>query len=117
MSDRSSSNMISALGVGSAAPTRRNVLKGAMAATAALGLGSSLTACSSGGGSGSDRPVTFGSNFSDAVPKNAMAEVFAAFTKKSKTEVTVHTTDHNSYQEKINSYLQGTPDDVFSWFA
>ncbi|WP_420790451.1 ABC transporter substrate-binding protein, partial [Streptomyces sp. NRRL B-3229] len=25
--------------------------------------------------------------------------------------------DHNTFQEQINSYLQGTPDDVFNWFA
>jgi multiple sugar transport system substrate-binding protein len=31
--------------------------------------------------------------------------------------VKVHTTDHNSFQEHITTYLQGTPDDVFSWFA
>ncbi len=29
----------------------------------------------------------------------------------------MNTKDHNTFQEQINSYLQGTPDDVFTWFA
>jgi len=31
--------------------------------------------------------------------------------------VVTNTIDHNSFQENINNYLQGSPDDVFSWFA
>ncbi len=61
--------------------------------------------------------VTVGSNYSDAVPKKAMANVFAAFTKKSGIGVKVNTVSHNTFQEQINSYLQGKPDDVFTWFA
>jgi multiple sugar transport system substrate-binding protein len=99
------------------APTRRSVLRGAALAGAALGLGGPLAACSSGGSSGSSGPVTFGSNFSDAVPKKGMQQVFDAFPKNGGSKVTVHTTEHNAFQEQINSYLQGTPDDVFSWFA
>ena len=29
----------------------------------------------------------------------------------------VNTVDHGTFQDQINSYLQGTPDDVFTWFA
>ena len=29
----------------------------------------------------------------------------------------VNTVDHNTFQEQINNYLQGKPDDVFTWFA
>ena len=29
----------------------------------------------------------------------------------------VNTVDHNTFQENINNYLQGKPDDVFTWFA
>ena len=32
-------------------------------------------------------------------------------------EVKVNTVDHNTFQEQINNYLQGSPDDVFTWFA
>ena len=39
------------------------------------------------------------------------------FSKKSGIGVKVNTVDHNTFQEQINSYLQGKPDDVFTWFA
>ena len=32
-------------------------------------------------------------------------------------KVKTNTVDHNTFQEQINSYLQGHPDDVFTWFA
>ncbi|MFZ1579152.1 MAG: ABC transporter substrate-binding protein, partial [Nostocoides sp.] len=31
--------------------------------------------------------------------------------------VKINTVDHNTFQENINNYLQGSPDDVFMWFA
>ena len=61
--------------------------------------------------------MSFGSNQSDAVPKKAYQNVFDAFTKASTTTVKVNTIDHNSFQENINNYLQGSPDEVFTWFA
>ena len=61
--------------------------------------------------------VTFGSNYSDPVPKEALQEVFDAFQTSSGITVDVNTVDHNTFQEQINNYLQGTPDDVFTWFA
>ena len=61
--------------------------------------------------------VTFGSNGSDPVPKAAYAAVLKAFTKKTGTKVSVNTVDHNTFQEQINTYLQGQPQDVFTWFA
>jgi multiple sugar transport system substrate-binding protein len=61
--------------------------------------------------------VTFGSNASDPVPKKATASVLNAFTKASGIKVSVNTVDHNTFQEQINTYLQGRPQDVFTWFA
>jgi multiple sugar transport system substrate-binding protein len=61
--------------------------------------------------------VTFGSNASDPVPKKATAAVLAAFTKQTGIKVQVNTVDHNTFQEQINTYLQGRPQDVFTWFA
>jgi len=62
--------------------------------------------------------VTFGSNASDAVPKKTLQTVLDAFQKEnSGTTVKVNTVDHNTFQEQINNYLQGKPDDVFTWFA
>ena len=62
--------------------------------------------------------VTVGSNQSDAVPKAAVQSYMDAFVKANPgTTVKINTVDHNSFQENINNYLQGTPDDVFTWFA
>jgi multiple sugar transport system substrate-binding protein len=57
--------------------------------------------------------VTFGSNYSDDVPKTALAAAIAA----SGLDVSTNTIEHNAYQENINTYLQGSPDDVWCWFA
>jgi multiple sugar transport system substrate-binding protein len=101
--------------------TRRNLLAAGAAAGAALVYGT--------GPAGAARTlprafrrtaagtVTFGSNASDPVPKKAYANVFANFTKKTGIDVKVNTVDHNTFQEQINSYLQGKPDQVFTWFA
>ncbi len=105
--------------------SRRSMIKGSMAAGAALSIPTLLAACghsSGGGGStssgGASGTLTFGSNQSDPVPKKAYAEMVAAFqTASSKVKVSVNTVDHNTFQEHINSYLQGKPDDVFTWFA
>jgi multiple sugar transport system substrate-binding protein len=109
---------------------RRSLLRGALGAGAALALPGLLAACgssssgtsagSSAGGAGGALSGTlkFGSNYSDDVPKKAMKAVADAFTaKNSGVTVAVNTVDHNTFQENINNYLQGKPDDVFTWFA
>ncbi|CAM5645923.1 Multiple sugar transport system substrate-binding protein OS=Streptomyces violarus OX=67380 GN=FHS41_003825 PE=4 SV=1 [Streptomyces violarus] len=99
------------------APSRRTLLRGIGGATL-LGAGIPLLSACGGSGTAADpKTVSLGSNSSDAVPKKAFAEIYAAFTKKSGVKVDVNTKDHNTFQEQINSYLQGTPDDVFAWFA
>src|SRR3954469_1687810 len=98
-------------------PSRRGLLKG-VGGAALLGAGIPLlSACGSSGSSSDPKTVSLGSNASDAVPKKAFAEIYAAFKKQSGIAVDVNTKDHNTFQEQINSYLQGTPDDVFNWFA
>jgi multiple sugar transport system substrate-binding protein len=62
--------------------------------------------------------ITFGSNYSDAVPKAAFAAMVGGFTAANPTaSVKINTVDHNTFQNNINNYLQGTPDDLFTWFA
>ena len=56
---------------------------------------------------GSRRPRA-ASNQSDEVPKKAYADMLAA----SGLTVKVNTVDHENFQENINNYLQGNPDDV-----
>ena len=52
------------------------------------------------------------------MPKKAIAHVLAKRSrKKTGIDVKINTVDHNTFQEQINSYLQGKPDDVFTWFA
>jgi multiple sugar transport system substrate-binding protein len=115
--------------------SRRRFLVGAAGVGAALGAGGLLAACGGDDGGSSDDTsgdtssgtegggatgtasgtLTFGSNYSDEVPKNAMAAAIAAFPNKDVT-VTINTTDHNTYQENITTYLQ-QPDDTMCWFA
>jgi multiple sugar transport system substrate-binding protein len=99
--------------------SRRDVLK-------AFGVGAGmagLAACGEGGGGGGgggssgSKQVTVGSNASDTLPKKAYEQVFANFQKASGITPKVNTVDHNTYQEQINNYLQGKPDDVWMWFA
>jgi multiple sugar transport system substrate-binding protein len=99
------------------APTRRTLLRG-MGGAALLGAGIPLLSACGGSGTAADpKTVTLGSKASDPVPKKAFADIYAAYKKKSGITVDVNTKDSNTFQEQINSYLQGTPDDVFTWFA
>lgn len=96
--------------------SRRSLLRGAAISAGAVTLPSLLAACSSGP-SGDGKTVTLGSNASDAVPKTAFQSAFDAYQQQSGKTVKVNTVDHNTFQENINRYLQGSPDDVFMWFA
>ena len=97
-------------GISAMAVRRRTLLKGMLGAGALAG----LAGCGDGSGGDSGGAVKFGSNFSDEVPKEALAAVVEAY---KGGEIAINTVDHNSFQENINSYLQGGADDVFSWFA
>ncbi len=79
----------------------------------------SSAASSAGTGSGAaSGTISFGSNYSDAVPKAAFAAMIAGFSSANpNAKVTINTVDHNTFQNNINNYLQGTPDDLFTWFA
>jgi multiple sugar transport system substrate-binding protein len=103
------------------------VLAGGLGVGAAFGGSALLAACggsdsssstSSGGGSAkAGGTVTFGSNASDAVPKKSIETILSQGDKTLGTQTKVNTVDHNTFQEQINNYLQGKPDDVFTWFA
>src|SRR6478672_3920463 len=106
--------------------SRRYVLRGALGAGALLAAPPLLASCSSSSPSGSSGggtapatgTVSLGSNQSDATPKAAVQSVMDAFQKaNSGLTVKINTIDHNSFQENINNYLQGAPDDTFTWFS
>ncbi|WP_420117101.1 ABC transporter substrate-binding protein [Micromonospora sp.] len=95
---------------------RRSLITG-VGAGALLGTGL-LTGCGSDSDSGSDsKEVSVGSNQSDPQPKGVIAKVMDGFKTSSGITAKINTVDHNTYQENINNYLQGKPDDVFMWFA
>ncbi len=117
-------------------PSRRSIFRGALGAAAFAAAPGLLAACGSGGSGGSggssgasgssgsggssgvSGEVTLGSNASDEVPKTALSKIAAAYQQKNpNVTVKINTVDHNSFQENINNYLQGQPDDVFTWFS
>src|SRR4051794_6867844 len=102
-------------------PAARSLSRRGLLAAGAGGLAAAYRLCTPGAGAGPwsslASSVSFGSNASDPVPKAAYAQVFKAFTKQSGMSVKVNTVDHNTFQQQINSYLQGQPQDVFTWFA
>lgn len=106
---------------------RRGLLKGVAGMAGLAALSPALAACSTssssgsgsggGGGGGGSSAITFGSNYSDPAPKQAFAALVAAAAKATGVKIGVNTVDHNTFQTNISSYLQGTPNDLFTWFA
>ncbi len=117
------SNAIPRSTMATTAATRRSVLRGIGLSGLAVGGASLLAACGgdSGGGaaSGSGATVKFGINEAEGSGPayDRLNAIAAAYTKESSTKVDLNAVDHNTFQESINTYLQGTPDDVFTWFA
>jgi multiple sugar transport system substrate-binding protein len=99
--------------------SRRTVLRAIGGTAVAAAAGSILEACNLIGAAPTPRNghLTLGSNASDPAPKQALQAVVDAFTAAQGTSVSVNTVDHASFQNQISTYLQGTPDDVFTWFA
>jgi len=81
-------------------------------------------ACGGGGGGGGTTATTgtvsVGSNQSDTSatggPRKGMADVTTAF-EATGNKVKLNTVDHGTFQDQISSYLQGTPEDTFTWFS
>jgi len=84
----------------------------ASAADTASAAAPATSAAAGGGGT-----VSFGSNASDPLPKKVVQALMDAFKASSGTTVNINTQDHGTFQENINNYLQGKPDDVYTWFA
>jgi multiple sugar transport system substrate-binding protein len=120
--------------------TRRDLLKGAAGLAGIAAATGILAACSGGGaspavssgtspaassgtspaasgGGGTGGTLTIGSNDSDAVPKKALQDTVDAFTKETGITVKINTVDHGTFQNQLSSYLQGTPEDVITWFS
>jgi multiple sugar transport system substrate-binding protein len=98
-------------GAGVHAPVSRRTLLHGLAGIGALG---ALSACGSQLG---PNEISVGSRATEDVPRRALNAVMDLYTQRSDVEVQINATDPNTWQEQINSYLQGKPDDVFQWFA
>ena len=119
--------------------SRRTVLKGMAGVAGLASVPAIIAACSSSSSTPSAAPpsvaapsvaapseaapsvaagsITVGSNYSDAVPKKVFQDIIDTFTQQTGITVKVNTVDHGTFQDQISSYLQGTPDDVFTWFS
>jgi multiple sugar transport system substrate-binding protein len=100
--------------------SRRDILKiagyGSLAAFIAACGGTTTTTQTSVTARGGS--MSLGSYLSDAVPKKGLQDVVDAFmSANGGTKVKVNTVDHGTFQNQINSYLQGTPEDAFTWFS
>ncbi len=101
--------------------SRRGILKSSVFGLAGMTVvpaiiaacGPGATSAPSGGGGS----LKLGSNLSDAVPKKALQDMVDAFTAATGTTVKINTVDHSTFQNQLSSYLQATPDDVFTWFS
>jgi multiple sugar transport system substrate-binding protein len=121
--------------------TRRTVLKGMAGAAGLAAVPSIIAACgpsgaspaaSTGGAASAAASVagasaaasaaatgetTLGSNYSDAVPKKALHDAVDKFTKETGITIKLNEVAHGTFQDQISSYLQGTPDDIWTWFS
>jgi multiple sugar transport system substrate-binding protein len=113
--------------VATSAFSRRSLLRGAAAGAGLIGAPGLLAACARGGdssgssgGSSGGGTITVGAN--EAVGSGRAYDQLKgrldAFAKQSGGfKVKANYVDHNTFQDQINNYLQGSPADVFNWFA
>ena len=115
--------------------TRRQVLGGMAGVAGLAAVPSVIAACGPAGTTtspGGSQPVgsqpvpsqpapggevTLGSNYSDELPKGVLAGIVDTFTQQTGITVKINTVDHSTFQNTIQNYLQGTPDDVWTWFS
>ncbi|WP_422771109.1 ABC transporter substrate-binding protein [Plantactinospora sp. WMMC1484] len=95
---------------------RRRTLLGLGAAVAAAPL---LAACGGGqaGGGAGGRAASLGSNLSDAVPKSAIQAMVDAYQQKSGASIRVNVMPRAQLVDNVSTYLQGSPEDVITWYA
>jgi multiple sugar transport system substrate-binding protein len=93
---------------------RRSFLKAALGTAGALSILPALAACSA---PTNPNLVTLGSRLSDKNAKAGLAGVIRNFEAATGMSVPINSVDSTSFQENVNNYLQGTPDDVFTWMS
>jgi multiple sugar transport system substrate-binding protein len=103
-----------------AATTRRSFLRNAALGGALLTSPAFLAACGNDTPSASgSKTVKFGINEAagSGPAYDRLKAMSDAYAKETGVDVSLNAVDHNTFQESLNTYLQGTPDDVFTWFA
>ncbi|WP_017569432.1 ABC transporter substrate-binding protein [Nocardiopsis halotolerans] len=93
---------------------RRTLLRGLAGAGTLLAL-PGLAGC--GSGRGDPNLVTMASNRANPAQREAIAESVGLFEEDSGLTVEINTFQSTPFQQSVNNYLQGTPDDVIGWFA
>ena len=99
--------------------SRRNFLRGSLVGGALLGSSNLLAACGGDGAGDASGTVKFGMNeASGAGPAHTrLVQMAKAYAAETGVDVKRNEVDHGTFQNNINTYLQGSPDDVFTWFA
>jgi multiple sugar transport system substrate-binding protein len=92
--------------------SRRDILRAGGYASLAMFLAACMGSSSAGGAR-----VTLGSNHSDPAEKKGIDAIVAAFQSATGDAVRLNTVAHNTFQDQIGPYLQGTPEDAFTWFS
>lgn len=104
-----------------AGPSRRTFLAGSAATAAAVAVAAcgsdseSEPSASASAGAAAGGSTTLGSNYGDATAKAAVQEMVDAFTAESGIAVAINV--NGTLNDQISSYLQGRPDDAFTWYA
>ncbi len=117
---RPSGSMIPQSALVTAATTRRSFLRNAALGGALLTSPAFLAACGDDSSTGSgSKTVKFGINEAagSGPAYDRLKAMSDAYAKETGVDVSLNAVDHNTFQESLNTYLQGTPDDVFTWFA
>jgi hypothetical protein len=55
--------------------------------------------------------------FSRRRTKQAFASLVSGARKSTGVQISINTVDHDTFHDDITSYLQGTPNDLATWFA
>src|SRR6266849_7167609 len=100
--------------------SRRDILKiagyGSLAAFIAACGGTTTTPTT--GITAKGGTMSLGSYHTDPNSKKGTQAIVDAFTAANGgTKVKINTVDHGTFQNQISSYLQGTPEDAFTWFS
>lgn len=86
-----------------------------LAAGLAAGGAGLLTSCAGGGLK--SNTVRIGAYQGDEVPRRALTAMIDGYNGPVDIDTRINFVDHETFKNNLNNYLQGNPDDIFTWFA